>query len=68
MTAKVISLCEYRRSREEEKRSRNANVLGLPSKEFCDKTYERSFTPEDFHTSLLSAYHPNIIELDEDDE
>jgi len=30
MTAKVISLCEYRRSREEEKRLKRGNVLGLP--------------------------------------
>jgi hypothetical protein len=29
MTAKVISLCEYRKSREEEKRSRRESGLGL---------------------------------------
>jgi hypothetical protein len=65
MTAKVISLCDFRRNRGEEKRSRSVNVLGLPSKEFCDKTFERSLKPSDFHKSLLSAYDPDL-DLDED--
>jgi hypothetical protein len=29
MTVKVTSLCDYRRSREEEKRSKNGNVLDI---------------------------------------
>ena len=29
MTVKVISLCDYRRSREEERKSRSGNVLGI---------------------------------------
>jgi hypothetical protein len=29
MTAKVISLCDYRRNREDEKRSKSGNVLDI---------------------------------------
>jgi hypothetical protein len=31
MTAKVISLCDYRKSKDAEKRSRNVRGLGFPS-------------------------------------
>jgi hypothetical protein len=54
MTAKVISLCDYRKSRDEEKRSRRGNVPDF-------------LRPSDFHKSLLSAYDPDL-DLDTDDE
>jgi hypothetical protein len=66
MTAKVISLCDYRKSRDEGKRLRSESGPGIPSQEFCDKTFERSLGPADFHKSLLSAYEP-YFDLDPDD-
>jgi len=52
MTAKVISLCDYRRSREEEKRSKRGSVPDI-------------LKPAEFHRSLLSAYDPDL-DLDDD--
>jgi hypothetical protein len=66
MTAKVISLCDYRRSRDEGKRLRRGNVPGLPSKEFCDKRYDG--VEEDEILDMLNdiAYDP-YFDLDPDD-
>jgi hypothetical protein len=57
MTAKVISLCDYRKSRDEEKRSRRENGLGL-------------LRPTEFPVSTLRClipYDPDL-DLDTDDE
>lgn len=53
MTAEVISLCEYRKSKDAEKRLKNENALGI-------------LRPGDFHDSLLKSYDP-YFNLDEDD-
>jgi hypothetical protein len=54
MTAKVISLCDYRRSKDEEKRSRRENGHGF-------------LNPEDFPVLPLIPYDPDFY-LDTDDE
>jgi hypothetical protein len=46
MTAKVISLCDYRKSRDAEKRSRNVRGLGFPDHFSPFTGYDDS--PEDF--------------------
>ena len=66
MTAKVISLCDYRRSRGEEKRLKNESVLD--SARFLGV----SDYPEDFGLLGLTEFPEPItgikINLDNDDE
>ncbi len=62
MTAKVISLCEYRKSRDAEKRSKNENALDTA------RLIGWGDAPEFFGLRGLTEYPPEtIINLDNDD-
>jgi hypothetical protein len=55
MTAKVTSLCDYRRNKDAEKKLRRGRSLGLPDFEM---------EPETFGTTVLFEFHPD----DEEEE
>jgi hypothetical protein len=66
MTAKVISLCDFRRSRDEERKLKSANVPGLPSQEFCDREYGGVEEGEILGMLEDIAFAP-LFEVDPDD-
>jgi hypothetical protein len=60
MTAKVISLCEYRKSKDAEKRSKNVRGLGFPDTFSPFEGYDDQ--PEDFGRLGLTEFPPNQLE------
>jgi hypothetical protein len=66
MTAKVISLCDFRRNREEGKRLRSESGPGIPSQEFCDKTYP-GVEDEDILNIINDIQFDPLFEVDPDD-